>query len=267
MPKADKNSRAARGDGAAKPAGRSARTHRLLLDEAMKLVGLGGLVTVAEVAAAAGVSRATAYRYFPSRSRLIDAIMDESLGPVRRFESREEDGAARVRDLFERTFPLFKEFEPQMRAALQLSLEHWALERAGLLGEEQFKRGNRKMILGRNAQPLRKQLGAREFDRLLKALSLVYGIEPYVILKDMWGSSNREVDAITRWVAHAVIEKSLREGTAAGARDGASKKGHSGAAKRQTVTPDSDPAPESRQQSAKPAGFRSRIKSGVTSLP
>jgi AcrR family transcriptional regulator len=197
-----------------KQQGRGARTHRLLIDEAMKLLGHGGLVTVAEVAAAAGVSRATAYRYFPSRSRLIDAIMSESLGPVRRFESHEEDGAARVRDLFGRTFPLFREFEPQMRAALQLALEHWALERAGLLREEAFRRGNRKAILARNAQPLRRLLGARQFDRLLKALSLVYGIEPYVILKDMWAASNREVDAITRWVADAVIEKSLREAPA-----------------------------------------------------
>jgi AcrR family transcriptional regulator len=196
------------------PEGRSARTHRLLIEEAMKLLGHGGLVTVAEVAAAAGVSRATAYRYFPSRSRLIDAIMDESLGPVRRFESSEADGTARVRDLFERTFPLFKEFEPQMRAALQLSLEHWALERAGLLGEEAFRRGNRKQILARNAQPLRKELGAKHFERLLKALSLVYGIEPYVILKDMWRAGNREVNAITCWVADAVIEKSLRDAAA-----------------------------------------------------
>jgi AcrR family transcriptional regulator len=190
---------------------RGTRTRRLLVDEAMKLLGHGGLVSVAEVAAAAGVSRATAYRYFPSRSRLLHAIMDESLGPVRRFESRERDGAARVRDLFERTVPRFKEFEPQMRAALQLALEHSALERAGVLREEPFRRGNRKLILTRNAQPLRPRLGARDFDRLLKALSLVYGIEPYVILKDLWGSSNREVDAITRWVADAVIEKSLRE--------------------------------------------------------
>jgi AcrR family transcriptional regulator len=207
----DRSRSGAAGD-RAQPERRSARTHRLLIEEAMKLLDHGGLVTVAEVAAAAGVSRATAYRYFPSRSRLIDAIMDVSLGPVRRFESGEKDGAARVRDLFERTFPLFKEFEPQMRAALQLALEHWALERAGVLVEEQFKRGNRKAILARNAQPLRGKLGERGFGRLLKALSLVYGIEPYIVLKDMWGASNREVDAITRWVADAVIEKSLREG-------------------------------------------------------
>jgi AcrR family transcriptional regulator len=212
--------------GAVAGQGRGARTYRLLLEAAMTLVGHGGLVSVAEVAAAAGVSRATAYRYFPSRSRLLNAIMDESLGPVRGFESGQADGAARVRDLFERTVPRFKEFEPQMRAALQLALEHWALERAGVLHEEPFRRGNRRTILARNAAPLRAELGTREFERLLKALSLVYGIESYVILKDIWAASNREVDAITRWVADAVIEKSLRErlgrqpGSARGAAGG-----------------------------------------------
>ncbi len=191
--------------------GRRARTHALLITHAMQLARHGSVVSVAEVAAAAGVSRATAYRYFPSRSRLIDAIMQRSLGPVREFDSSEHDGAARVRDLFEQTFPRFREFEPQMRAALQLSLEHWALEKSGLLHEEPFRRGNRKAILARVAAPLRDTLGQRDYQRLLKALSLVYGIEPYVILKDIWGSGNREVDAISRWVADAVIEKALRE--------------------------------------------------------
>lgn len=191
--------------------GRRARTQRLLIAEAMKLARHGSVVSVAEVAAAAGVSRATAYRYFPSHSRLIDAIVQESLGPVRGFESRAVEGAARIRELFEETFPRFREFEPQLRAALQLALEHWALQKSGLLEEEPFKRGFRRTILGRAAAPLAQRLGARQHDRLLKALSLVYGIEPYVVLKDIWGSSNREVDAIACWVADAVIEKSLRE--------------------------------------------------------
>lgn len=176
----------------------------------MRLAADGNVVSVAEVAAAAGVSRATAYRYFPSHGQLVNAMVQESLGPVRQFESREVDGAARVRDLFEQTFPRFRDFEPQLRAALQLSLKHWALERSGQLQEEPFRRGFRKIILSRAAAPLQGRLGRGQQQRLLKALSLVYGIEPYVVLKDIWGSSNREVDDIARWVADAVIEKALR---------------------------------------------------------
>ena len=98
---------------------------------------------MAEVAARSKVSRATAYRYFPSRGALVTAVVDSSLGPVRRFVSSEADGRARVRELFVKTFPRFKEFEPQMRAAAQLALEQWALERAGLLEEEPYRRGHR----------------------------------------------------------------------------------------------------------------------------
>ena len=39
-------------------------------------------------------------------------------------------------------------------------------------------------------------LGRRRFDQLLKALSIVYGIEPYVVLKDIWDANDREVEEI-----------------------------------------------------------------------
>ena len=200
-------------------AGVRARTYRQLLDSGMRLMQQRGLVSVAEIAADAGVSRATAYRYFPSRSHLVSAVVEESLGPVRRFESARTDGRARLRDLFDQTFPRFKVFEPQLRAAMQLALEHWAMERAAVLAEEPFRRGHRTQILQRAAHPLRQLLGEARYDKLLRALSLVYGIEPYVVLKDMWGMKDREVEAVSRWVLDALIDAALSE--VRGARSGA----------------------------------------------
>lgn len=191
-------------------AGVRGQTYRLLLAQAMKLAEDGRLVSVAEVASAAGVSRATAYRYFPSRSHLISAIIGESLGPVRRFESRKTDGRARVQELFTKTFPRFRQFEPHMRAALQLSLEHWALERSGHIGEEPYRRGHRVAILQRVAAPLKLGMRDGEFRRLLRGLSMIFGIEPYVVLKDIWGCSDREVQATARWMADALIDASLK---------------------------------------------------------
>ena len=46
-----------------------ARTQRKLLAAAMQLVRRGRTPSVAEVALTAGVSRATAYRYFPNPAR------------------------------------------------------------------------------------------------------------------------------------------------------------------------------------------------------
>ena len=89
-----------------------ANTYSHLLDSTMELIKASGVVpSVAQVARHACVSRATAYRYFASRSALIAAVMDTSLGPVREFESNYTSGPDRVRDLFKRTFPRFQEFE------------------------------------------------------------------------------------------------------------------------------------------------------------
>jgi hypothetical protein len=136
-------------------------------------------------------------------------VVGASLEPVRRYEPKAADGRQRIRELFHQTFPRFKEFEPQMRAALQLSLEHQSLERAGLLEEEAYRRGYRRELLRRAASPLRRQIGDKEFDRLVKALSIIYGIEPYVILKDIWGASDREVESIARWMLDALVDAAV----------------------------------------------------------
>ena len=192
--------------------GVKASTWQLLLDTGMRLIREGGHIpSVAEVAVRSKVSRATAYRYFPSRSALVTAVIDSSLGPVRKLASDNPSGRERVHELFLQTFPRFKEFEAQLRAAAQLSLEQWGLERAGLLEEEPYRRGHRVRILEHAIEPLVPQLRPDVRKRLHHALSVVYGIEPYVILKDIWGLRDREVERTALWMADALIDAALRE--------------------------------------------------------
>jgi AcrR family transcriptional regulator len=192
--------------------GVKAATFRLLLETAMDIIRQDGRIpSVAETAVRSKVSRATAYRYFPSRSALVTAVIEASLGPVRSHASDLPDARARLHELFRQTFPRFKEFEPQLRAAAQLALEQWAQERAGLLEEEPSRRGHRVRILEHALQPLAPRLPAAVRDRLHRALSIVYGIEPYVILKDIWGVSDREVERIAIWMADALVDAAMRE--------------------------------------------------------
>jgi AcrR family transcriptional regulator len=191
--------------------GPRARTWKLLMEAASSLIEEGHTPTVAEVAKRAQVSRATAYRYFPTRSRLITAMVDTALGPVRSWSSSQGDGRARITELFESTFIRFKEFEPHMRAAAQLALEHQALERAGILEEEPYRRGHRIRILAHAVEPFSAQVPAKTIDRLQKALSIIYGIEPHIILKDIWGVKNKEVEAIVFWMVGALIEATMKE--------------------------------------------------------
>ena len=191
--------------------GHRGRVFRLLLNEAVRLVRRGPIPSVAEVAQSAGVSRATAYRYFPSRSKLVSAVIAEALGPVRRAVPQHGDAKQRLHDLLDRTYSRFAEYEPHMRAALQLALEHQSLEAAGLLEEEPFRRGQRTEILATTLKPLKPRLKPRTYQRLLKALAVVYGIEPMIILKDICGASDRETEAVVRWMMDALVDAALRE--------------------------------------------------------
>ena len=121
-----------------------------------------------------------------------------------------------------------------MRAALQLALEQWALERAGLLEEEIYRRGHRVRILQHAIAPLAAQMPAAVRGRMHHALSVIYGIEPWVVLKDIWGLHDREVERIALWMADAVIDAALRESHGAPrthARAGALPRRHGDAAR------------------------------------
>jgi AcrR family transcriptional regulator len=191
--------------------GHRGRVFRRLLDEAVALVRRGRIPSVAEVAQSAEVSRATAYRYFPSRSKLVSAVIAEALAPVRRAVPQEGDAKRRLHELLDRTYSRFHEYEPHMRAALQLALEHQSLEAAGLLEEEPFRRGQRTEILATTIAPLKSKLKPAAYQRLLKALAVVYGIEPMVILKDICGASDRETEAVVRWMMDALVDAALRD--------------------------------------------------------
>jgi hypothetical protein len=66
-------------------------------------------------------------------------------------------------------------------------------------------------ILQHAIEPLAPLLRPAVRDRLHRALSVVYGIEPYVILKDIWGLPDREVERTALWMADALIDAALRE--------------------------------------------------------
>ena len=191
--------------------GHRGRVFRRLLDTAVDLVRRGSIPSVAEVAVAAKVSRATAYRYFPSRSKLVSAVVAEALAPVRRAVPQHGEPKQRLHELLKRTYSRFSAYEPHMRAALQLALEHQSLEAAGLLEEEPFRRGQREEILKVTLAPLRAQLPPRSWNRLLKALAVVYGIEPMIVLKDICGAGDRETEAVVHWMMDALVDAALRD--------------------------------------------------------
>ncbi len=196
--------------------GPKARTRRLMLETATRLMQAGAIPSVSDVAEAAEVSRATAYRYFPSQAALVHAVVDEGLGPILTWRSSSSDAAARVADLIETALPRIEAFEATFKAALKLSLEQWASRQAGTLGsEQQFTRGHRIDLLQDALEPLRAKLSPDGFERLAQSLSLVFGVEVLVVLKDIWGLDGEKTRAVAQWAAAALVAAALSEANAA----------------------------------------------------
>src|SRR5215211_721723 len=98
------------------------RTRAALVAAARELMAEGGRLTVEDAAAAAGVSRTTAYRYFPSQRALLLAAHPEvdqtSMLPA----SPPADAAARLDAVVQAFTRMVLETEAQQRTMLRLSL-------------------------------------------------------------------------------------------------------------------------------------------------
>src|SRR3954447_24466323 len=99
------------------------RTREALLTAARELVADGVTPTVEQAAEHAGISRTTAYRYFPTQATLLAAAHPEittaSMLPAR----PPADAGARLDIVVTRVTSLVRETEAQQRTMLRLSLE------------------------------------------------------------------------------------------------------------------------------------------------
>lgn len=203
--------------------GPRARMKRHMLATAIRLMQDGFIPSVSDVAEAAEVSRATAYRYFPSQAAMVQAVVDEALGPVLAWRSGAEEADERVTALFRFAFPRMLEYEATHRAALSQALDQWARRQAGTLGAEpRIVRGNRKGLIRDALAPLKGRVPAATFDKLAQSLSLIFGIEAIIVLKDIWGTDDEGVRRLALWAANALVGAAVAE-AAIPARTGTSR--------------------------------------------
>lgn len=156
------------------------RTREELVSSLRDLLKDGQDPSVAEVAAIAGISRTTAYRYFPDKEALLHAALPETgLGSL-----LGEDPPSDIRARLERTldahFEFIRAWEPQLRASLRLSLTPGAARPT--------LRGGRAVGWYRDAlAPLESNGSGIDTAGLAVRLRAVAGIEPYVWLRDVAG--------------------------------------------------------------------------------
>ena len=119
----------------------------------------------------------------------------------------------RVADLIDTAMPRIEAFEATFKAALKLSLDQWAQRpgRHARRGAAVHARPPHRPAQGRASRRCRDSCLPSEFDRLAQALSLVFGVEVLIVLKDIWGLDGRR-NAIGRQMGgEALVRAALEE--------------------------------------------------------
>jgi AcrR family transcriptional regulator len=179
-----------------------ARTREALVAATRELLSQGVTPTMEAAAAAASISRTTAYRYFPNLRALLVATyphIDERslLGP-----DPPQDPVARLAIVAEDQTRRILKYEPEMRAVLRLSLESDSFDGPDL----PMHRGLRIGWIEDALAPLRGQMPEEELRRLIYGIGATLGIEAFVWLTDIARLAREEAVAIMRSNASGLLQ-------------------------------------------------------------
>jgi AcrR family transcriptional regulator len=192
-------------------ANQKARTRQAIVRAAGALLAKGAKPSLDEIAEAAQVSRATAYRYFPG----LDALLSEAAVDLMVPEAGELFAAGAPDDPFERLALVDDTIDKACRTQqvpLRLMLAR-VLERSiGRAPDEPPLRQNRRTPLLEEAlAPLAPRLGRARTERLAQALAMIVGTESFLALNDVVGLDEAEARDVRHWAIDALVAAALNE--------------------------------------------------------
>jgi AcrR family transcriptional regulator len=188
------------------------RTRQALVDAAKTLAANGRPLTIADVAEAAQVSIATAYRYFSNPNDLILEAATPRVPQI--MADLPDDPADRIDEVVRRLAEIQFGDEALWRAMLRADLERWAHE--VVLDPEArvpTRGSNRLDIVQEALAPLAEKLTPQLHRRLIMATMLVCGMEALVAARDACGLEPDEATEVMRWAAQALLQVALSDST------------------------------------------------------
>jgi AcrR family transcriptional regulator len=197
-------------DSAGRP-NQKARTRKDLLQAASRLTKQGRVPTLEEVAAEALVSRATAYRYFPSvEALLVEAAVDMAV-PEPEELFRDDDSGDPV-ERMQRVETMFYDVvlanEPLLRTMLAHTVQHDS--QADESGKPPRRQNRRTPLIEAALAPARDQFKPGDLKMLTRALALIVGTEATIVVKDVLQLDDAEARKMKRWAIRALVEAARR---------------------------------------------------------
>jgi AcrR family transcriptional regulator len=191
------------------------RTRAAIVEAAARMLRGGVMPSVAAAAEAAKVSRATAYRYFPTPEALGIEVagITPTYAPVEKLvQSLEGD------DVEARLLAFLREFnsiafanEPQMRMALKVYLDTW-LGSGNEAQAPSVREGRRMRWLEAVLAPAKRGRTKKQWRRMQAALALTAGTDAMVVMKDVCRLSDEEAQEVLLWAARTLLRAGLQEG-------------------------------------------------------
>jgi AcrR family transcriptional regulator len=173
------------------------RTRKALIAAAEDLLRTDREFTVTDAAEAAGISRATAYRYFPTQELLLaEVALFATGGPLFRGADESLPVPEAVGRMVRRVGAWAYANEQPLRTLLRLSLDTSTGVR---------RPGHRREWIADALAPAREQLDAESYDKLSRALTLMLGIDPLVVMKDIAGASREQALDALEWSARTLV--------------------------------------------------------------
>ncbi|WP_184541975.1 TetR/AcrR family transcriptional regulator [Mucilaginibacter sp. FT3.2] len=179
------------------------KTREVLISKANELLKKGNLNSIEQAAKEAGISKATAYRYFTK----LDALKREaslqlkSEKPEGLFKDLPDDNVAlRLERLINYHFNLFIENESEFRLFLSSVIGESLID-----NQTQLRGGRRIALIAEALAPLNNTVSKPEFDHMVYALSLVFGIESITILRDLCKLDNHGILENWQWTVARIV--------------------------------------------------------------
>lgn len=191
------------------------RTRVAIVEAATRLMRGGVAPSVAAAAEAAKVSRATAYRYFPTPEALHLEVSSVTpiFAPVEKLIGALEgdDVEARLVRFLETVNSITFANESQMRMALKVYLDTWL---GGNGAKAPVREGRRMRWLEAVLQPARRGSNSRQWRRLHAALALTLASDAMVIMKDVCRLDDKEAQDVLLWAARTLLRGGLAKSRA-----------------------------------------------------
>jgi AcrR family transcriptional regulator len=177
------------------------RTRDAIIEAARGLMAGGTEPTVEQAADAAGVSRATAYRYFTNKHDLLSAVVGPLDAPSLLDDAVGDSPEERLRAVVERITDVVITNEAGLRAMLRLSLEQ--------THQPEIRGGRRIRWVDDALKPIAKRMRPTEYKRLVRAIAATIGIEAYVWMRDVADLSSKEAVDLMQWSAASLLRSAL----------------------------------------------------------